>query len=173
MCMRLRRCVTYKKRLPFLSHFLSCFPLISFNAILMHAITRVNIRNILMKLHINVFEVKTMCCVQNRLLTLSQFLSNFPLIKCLAVLVPTVTRWPYRISWWNLYRCRCMRFRRRVTYKNIDRPFLVSELLPFDYFFHTTCAITRETYVKSWWNFKAMCLKFRRYIAYKKYCLLS
>ena len=41
----------------------------------------VTVRNFLMKLDSSVYEVKTVCCIQKRVLSLSQFLSHFPLIS--------------------------------------------------------------------------------------------
>ena len=40
----------------------------------------------------NTFEVKSECCIQKRLLSLSQFLSYFPLMKFLTDLVGTISR---------------------------------------------------------------------------------
>ena len=47
----------------------------------------------MMKHYSNAYEIKTACRIQKRLLSLSQFLHNFSLIKCLSNLVCTISRY--------------------------------------------------------------------------------
>ena len=50
-----------------------------------------------MKHYNNMYEVKRVCAVQKRLLSLSQFLSYFSLVKFLTDPVHTISRLPYGI----------------------------------------------------------------------------
>ena len=101
-----------------LSLFLSYRPLISFFSDYPCAHhNSLTIWNIWMKIHSNVHEINTVCHVQKWLLSLSYFLSYFPLIKFLTNLMSTISRLPYGITWWNFVAIMCMRLRGCVTYK--------------------------------------------------------